>query len=206
LQDENPAIPPYKPRHIIGKEALNARTSGAPEIPGAKTLTIFRSLEETKTYGAQFKEPKTARGRRTIAIDDGLTALLTAERGQYHRIVAGVEDGTAVDLSLVKLPADALMFPTPGDDLARPRNCRTVTHEFQRVAGKLGFAGLRLHDLRGTHETLLLDTGVAVHVVAARCGHDPAVLLRSYARRTKKADTSAAAVIGALSQGMLGAT
>jgi hypothetical protein len=24
------------------------------------------------------------------------------------------------------------------------------------------------------HETLLLDNGVPVHVVAARCGHDPA--------------------------------
>jgi hypothetical protein len=51
--------------------------------------------------------------------------------------------------------------------------------------------------------TLLLDAGVPVHVVAARCGHDPAVLLRSYANRTRKADTSAAAVIGALSKGML---
>jgi len=57
--------------------------------------------------------------------------------------------------------------------------------------------------LRGTHETLLLDAGVPVHVVAARCGHDPAVLLRTYAKRTKKADTSAAAVIGALSGGVL---
>ena len=33
---------------------------------------------------------------------------------------------------------------------------------------------------------------------------DPAVLLRSYAKRTRKADTSAAAVIGALSRGTLG--
>ena len=32
---------------------------------------------------------------------------------------------------------------------------------------------------------------------------DPAVLLRSYAKRTKKADTSAAAIIGALSKGVL---
>jgi hypothetical protein len=31
---------------------------------------------------------------------------------------------------------------------------------------------------------MLLDAGVPVHVVAARCGHDPAVLLRSYAKRT----------------------
>jgi integrase len=60
------------------------------------------------------------------------------------------------------------------------------------------------HDLRGTHETLLLDAGVPVHVVAARCGHDPAILLRTYARRTKKADMSAAAIIGALAKGVLG--
>jgi hypothetical protein len=39
-----------------------------------------------------------------------------------------------------------------------------------------------------------------VHVVAARCGHNPAVLLRSYAERTRKADT---AVIGALARGVL---
>ena len=68
---------------------------------------------------------------------------------------------------------------------------------------KLGFPELRFHDLRGSHETLLLDAGVPVHVVAARCGHDPAVLLRSYAKRTKKADTNAAAVISALSRGVL---
>jgi hypothetical protein len=45
---------------------------------------------------------------------------------------------------------------------------------------------------------------VPVHVVAARCGHDPAVVLRAYAKRTHKAATSAAAVIGALSRGALG--
>jgi integrase len=52
-------------------------------------------------------------------------------------------------------------------------------------------------------ETSLLDAGVPVHVVAARCGHDPAVLLRSYAKRTTKADSGAAAAIGALSKSIL---
>jgi hypothetical protein len=56
----------------------------------------------------------------------------------------------------------------------------------------------------GHHETLMLDAGVPVHVVASRCGHDPAMLLRSYAKRTRKADTSAAAAIAALSKGILG--
>jgi integrase len=71
---------------------------------------------------------------------------------------------------------------------------------FVRKATGLGFPRLRLHDLRGTHETLLLDKGIPVHVVAARCGHDPAVLLRTYAKRTKKADSTAAAAIATLSK------
>jgi hypothetical protein len=40
-------------------------------------------------------------------------------------------------------------------------------------------------------------------VVATRCGDDPAVLLRSYAKRTRKADTSAAAIIGEMSKAIL---
>jgi integrase len=119
-------------------------------------------------------------------------------------LVAGVADGADVDLSPIKLPKGALIFPTPGEDLTRPRDARSLTKEFIRRARKLDFPALRFHDLRGTHETLLLDAGVPVHVVAARCGHDPAILLRTYARRTKKADASAAAVIGAMSSGILG--
>jgi len=41
------------------------------------------------------------------------------------------------------------------------------------------------------------------HVVAARCGHDPAALLHSYAKRTKKADTDVANKIGKLLGGAL---
>jgi integrase len=120
-----------------------------------------------------------------------------------------VPDGVAVDLSLMKLPDGALMFPNPpeageGFSFTRLRNPDNTTKEFTRKARKLGFPGLRLHDIRGTHETILLDRGVPVHVVADRCGHDPAVLLRIYAKRTRKADTSAAAVLGAMSKGILG--
>jgi integrase len=174
-----------------------------------KTLRIERSLEKTDKHGLALKGPKTARGKRTITIDDDLLALLLVERERLLRVRAGVPDNAAVDLSLVKLPDDALIFPNapgPGEDYSfvKLRMPNNVTKEFGRRASKLGFPDLRLHDLRGTHETLLLDAGVPVHVVAARCGHDPAVLLRSYAKRTRKADTSAAAVIGALSRGVLG--
>jgi integrase len=177
--------------------------------PDAKTLRIERAIEETRQHGLQIKGPKTERGKRTIEIDDDLVALLRAERDRALRIVAGVPTGAAVDLSLVKLPEDALMFPCPpmpGEQFSftKLRKPRLVSWNFKRKAVALGFDKLRLHDLRGTHETLLLDAGVPVHVVAARCGHDPAVLLRSYAKRTRKADRSAAGVIGAISRGVLG--
>jgi integrase len=168
-----------------------------------KTLTIARAIEETKKHGRGTKEPKTARGLRTIALDDNLVELLRVERERHRRLIAGVPDGLEVDLGLVKLPDGALMFPgSDGTDLTKLRDAHAVTRTFVRRARKLGFK-LRFHDLRGSHETLLLDAGVPVHVVAARCGHDPAVLLRTYAKRTNKADTSAAAVIGELSKGIL---
>jgi integrase len=173
-----------------------------------KTITIERAVEQVHKQPLALKGPKTARGKRTLAIDDDLLAMLCAEREKHLRIMAGVPDGAMVDLSLVRLSEDALMFPNPpapGEDFCftKLRNPDNTTKEFVRKARKLGFPGLRLHDLRGTHETLLLDAGVPVHIVAARCGHDPAVLLRSYAKRTRKADTSAAAVIGSLSNGIL---
>jgi integrase len=64
---------------------------------------------------------------------------------------------------------------------------------------------LRFHDLRASHETILLDKGVPVHVVAKRCGHDPAMLLRVYAKRTRKADQAAASVIETLTADVFGA-
>jgi integrase len=170
-----------------------------------KTLRIERAIDDTDKHGLRIKGPKTERGKRTITIDDDLFALLLTERERHLRIVAGIPDGAAVDLSLVKLPPGALIFPSPGADLTKPRHPRAITKEFAQRAKRLGFPGLRFHDLRGTHETLLLDAGVPVHTVAARCGHDPAVMLRSYAKRTRKADISAATVIGAISKGTLGA-
>ena len=178
--------------------------------PVAKTLRIERSLEETKGKPGEgpvrrLKEPKRAAHKRTIQVDDALVRLLLWVRDRHLRIVAGVPDGVAVDLSLIKLPEGALMFPSlyrREIDFTKLRQAKAVSKDFEKRARKT-FPGLCFHDLRGSHETALLDSGVPVHVVAARCGHDPATLLRSYAKRTRKADTSAANVIGAMSAAAL---
>lgn len=175
-----------------------------------KTLRVERALEVTKKFGMRFKPPKTKRGLRTIALDDGTNAILLAEKQKHLRICAGIPDGTDVDLSLVRLPEDALIFPArPGPreafSFSTPRNPRNFSKEFARRAKLLGFEGFTFHHIRGTHATLLLDKLVPVHIVAERIGDDPAVLLRNYAKRKRKntADTSVSAVINALAAGFL---
>jgi integrase len=175
--------------------------------PAAGTLRIERSIERTKEFGHQLKKPKSWRGKRTIELDPALLAMLLGLRKTFLHQVAGVPDGTEVDLSLMgaKLPSEALIFCSPAEplDLTRLRNPNAVTRETRARFRKLGFKTLRFHDLRTSHGTALLNAGVPVHVVAARLGHDPAVLLRHYAKRTKRADNAAAAVIATLSQGIL---
>ena len=47
----------------------------------------------------------------------------------------------------------------------------TLSKGYNRVAAKAGISGIRFHDLRHTHASLLLAAGVPVNVVQARMGH-----------------------------------
>jgi hypothetical protein len=47
------------------------------------------------------------------------------------------------------------------------------------------------------------DRGVSAPAVAARCGYDPVTMLRSYAKRTRKADNAAAEIVGSVTKGAL---
>jgi integrase len=169
----------------------------------AGMITVCRNVEQTKAHGRRIGTPKSKAGHRTFQIDPGLVDRLRKERDLALRIVAGIPDGVEVDLSLVRLPGEALVCPALGADLTAIRGPAGVSNAFFTHARRLGFQDISLHDLRASHETALLDKGVPVHVVAKRCGHDPAMLLRVYARRTKKADANAANVIGTLMKGVL---
>jgi integrase len=173
----------------------------------AKTLRIERSLERVDGSSTN-KAPKTSRGVRTVTLDDEVLALLLAEREKHLRIAAGVADGAAVDLSLIKLPAGALIFPGApregvGFSFTAFRNPNTVTNIFHKVARKAGFPTLRFHDLRGTAITRMLKAGIPLHVVAARHGHDPAIMLRAYAKALPQDDADAAKVMGEMLKGAL---
>lgn len=47
----------------------------------------------------------------------------------------------------------------------------TVSKAFSKLTSKAGLEGIRLHDLRHTHASLLLGEGVHLKVVSERLGH-----------------------------------
>ena len=51
-----------------------------------------------------------------------------------------------------------------------------LTQTFDRIVRRAGAPVIRLHDLRHTHATLLIDAGVPVKVVSERLGHATADL------------------------------
>jgi integrase len=131
--------------------------------------------------------PKTARSRREVPLTaDALRALrLTRERTMSGGVVvplrqrasAGAGRFIAVDVS------------------GQPMRPDTFAREFHRLADDAGLPRIRVHDVRHSVATIMLENGVQPHVAAGVLGHDPAVLMKVYAHVT---DTSAASAIASL--------
>ena len=137
----------------------------------AATVRIRRSAGMIRNAGegAGVVEGDTKSGKpRLVDLDGPTVAVLRA----YRR-----ERG-ALALQLAR--DDALVF---GDIEGQHRNPEHVSRQFgrdvTRCCGELGtdaLPGIRLHDLRHSHATVLLTAGVPVHVVSQRLGHASAVV------------------------------
>lgn len=82
----------------------------------------------------------------------------------------------------------------------------TPSKWFRRFADAHGFEGVRFHDLRHTHATILLANNIDAVAVATRMGHaDASVTLRIYAHALRRRDEDAAkAAQGLLDRAQLG--
>ena len=73
--------------------------------------------------------------------------------------------------------ADALRQPLLKDRLifcqsdGKPLTPNLVSRTFREIARKAGLNGVRFHDLRHTHASLMLAVGVHLKVVSERLGH-----------------------------------
>ncbi|WP_020521679.1 tyrosine-type recombinase/integrase [Catelliglobosispora koreensis] len=104
------------------------------------------------------KPPKSRNGHRTIAIDDGMVELLGK---------------ASLDSQSVYVFTGRTGMPLRPDNL---------TNQFNKIAKRAGVRPLGPHQLRHRLASSLLDLGYGIHEVAERLGHDPATLMKYYAR------------------------
>jgi len=104
-------------------------------------------------------EPKTARGRRQIALDAGTVEAFKAQAQQQladqdNAEVAWTDSG----------------YVFTRDD-GQPLHPQSVSRAFERAIAAAKLPRIRLHDLRHTHATLALHAGINPKVVSERLGH-----------------------------------
>lgn len=80
-----------------------------------------------------------------------------------------------------------------------PVRADSITRRFNRLVDKAGVRRIRLHDVRHTDATLLLDVGVAPKIVSDRMGHaNLSVMFQIYGHRSTGRDREAADLVGGL--------
>jgi len=133
------------------------------------TLSVVETLHQLRNRQFVFRQPKSKRGRRLVALSPSLVILLWEHRVKQEaaRKLLGAE----------LLPSD-LVFSHPD---GRPFRPNSVTRAFNRLANSIGLHGVRFHDLRHTHATLMLRQGVHPKIVSERLGHSSvAITLDTY--------------------------
>lgn len=146
----------------------------------AGTIRVARSLGWVKNKPF-IKEPKSRAGRRTVTLPRFALAALAAHREEVVR--AGPASGPAFCSST----GGYLDKKNVLNRYFRPAAKRANAAEAERAtaAGEpadLIPVGLRFHDLRHSHASGLIASGLSVKAVSARLGHaDVAVTLRVYA-------------------------
>jgi len=121
--------------------------------------SIVGTLQRMKGKGLVFLPPKSAAGRRGIALDNATVEMLREHHGRQMLLQMELE-GAYED--------NCLLFPGP---LGRPLDPSVLTRNWEKLAGKAGYPGLRLHDLRHAHCAGLIRAGVHPRVVQERMGH-----------------------------------
>ena len=120
------------------------------------------SVQQTRIRGAEglaYGSPKTAKGRRRIALDAATVVALRAHRRAQaaERLLAG---SIWQDEDLVFCRQDG-----------QPLDPDSVSQSFERLGARAGLPRIRLHDARHTAASLLLAAAVHPKVVQERLGH-----------------------------------
>lgn len=143
---------------------------------------VTRTLHHLRNGDFVFGPPKTARGRRMVALSPS-AALVLREHQEKQAAINLMQGITSKEDDLIF--ADLNMRPILPD---------TITHAWIKLVRRIGLSGVRLHDCRHTHASLLLKQGVHPKVVQERLGHASIqITLDTYSHVTPGLQEAAAA-------------
>ena len=158
----------------------------------AKRLQIVRTYVVTGAQrkgelGAAFSSPKTAKGRRHLALDDPTLAALRAHKARQNQekllLGAGYDDRDMVFCTQDGTPIHPKVF----------------SWYFVRDIAKADVPRIRLHDLRHTYATHALNAGVHPRIVQERLGHaNVSITLDTYSHVDMDMQAAAAARVASL--------
>ena len=123
------------------------------------TLNVVAGLHRLSGQGLVLLPAKTSRSRRQVALTREVVDVLRQIRGSL--VVQQLELGPAWQDS-------GFVFTKP---TGRPVDPEKVSKAFSEIAKSAGLEGVRLHDLRHTHASLMLQAGVHPKIVSERLGH-----------------------------------
>jgi len=145
------------------------------------TLAVRRTLSRGKGGTWEMGQPKTASGRRSIALPASCAGALRKHRAAQN----------ATRLRLGELWEDhrfVFMNETGG-----PLHVNSLVGHFRKLIDAAGVPIIRFHDLRHTSATLLLAAGEHPKIVAERLGHsDVSITLNRYSHVTPDMQRAAA--------------
>ena len=122
-------------------------------------LYVNRTLHQLKTGEIIYRQPKTEKGRRQIALSPS-TALILNEHRETQEQLMQAQGQALKDDNLVFSQIDG-----------KPLLPDSITHTWHRLILQAGLKGIRLHDARHSHASLMLKQGVHPKVVSERLGH-----------------------------------
>lgn len=151
------------------------------------TIDITRALHYTPETGSFYGEPKTETSSRVIDLPPGMMALLEETR-QYHEEARAFLGDRWRGTGLIVSAWDG-----------SPLHKDTPSKQWRKFADAHGFEGVRFHDLRHSHATILFASNLDAVAIASRLGHASAdTTLRIYAHAVRKRDRESAEAMQAL--------
>ncbi|OGO35982.1 MAG: hypothetical protein A2147_00480 [Chloroflexi bacterium RBG_16_57_8] len=114
-----------------------------------------RAMHRLRTGEIIFRAPKSAHGRRMIALSPSACLVLRQHRDNEEALKESLQD-------------DGLIFCHVDGSPLLPD---TVTHAWVKLVRRCGQGGIRLHDCRHTHASIMLKQGVHPKIVQERLGH-----------------------------------